>query len=148
MIELSSISILVAAALAVALAFLAGWSLGKKQSTHDDSREQELEETLSNLREKHEQYRATVSTHFSQTAELVGQLTHDYRRVYEHLANGASELCGTSELPQTLLQAIESSSDRTTELDARAPLDYAPKSSPDEPGMLNERYGLETANSK
>ena len=148
MIELSSVSILVAAALAVAVAFLAGWSLGKKQSTHDDSREQELEETLNNLREKHEQYRSTVSAHFSQTAELVGQLTHDYRRVYEHLATGASELCGTSELPQTLQQAIESNSDSKSELDARAPLDYAPKSSPDEPGMLNERYGLETTHSK
>ena len=144
-IELTSVTLLIAGLLIAAVAFLAGWLLGQRGVTTDDSREQELEETISVLKHKHEQYQHSVNTHFTQTAELVGQLTQDYRKVYEHLSEGAASLCDQNQLPQTLLQAIEA--DQNRDLDpsqTQAPLDYAPKSSPDEPGMLNERYGLET----
>jgi len=40
-----------------------------------------------------EEYRANVTQHFSGTSELLRELTHKYRDVYDHLANGAGELC-------------------------------------------------------
>lgn len=144
-IELTSVTLLIAGLLVAAVAFLGGWILGQRGVTTDDSRENELEETISMLKHKHEQYQHSVSTHFAQTAELVGQLTQDYRKVYEHLSEGAATLCDQTQLPQTLVQAIEADQNRDLDPDQKqAPLDYAPKSSPDEPGMLNERYGLET----
>ncbi len=145
MIELTSVTLLIVGLLVAAVSFLGGWLLGQRGVSADDSREQELEETIAVLKHKHEQYQHNVNTHFAQTAELVSQLTQDYRKVYEHLSEGAAQLCDSSQLPQTLLQAIEA--DQGRELDpnqTQAPLDYAPKTSPDEPGMLNERYGLET----
>ena len=144
-IELTSATLLIAGLLVAAVAFLAGWLTGQRGVTADDSREQELEETVTMLKHKHEQYQHSVNTHFAQTAELVGNLTQDYRKVYEHLSEGAATLCDQNQLPQTLAQAIEA--DQNRDLDpgqTQAPLDYAPKSSPDEPGMLNERYGLDT----
>ena len=144
MIELTSVTLIIAGLLLTAIAFLAGWYAGKHSAQPSSSREAELEESLSILEEKHAQYQQDVNQHFSETARLVGQLTQNYRSVYEHLSEGASTLCDQNQLPQTLVQAIEST-DKDSVVDNQSrkpPLDYAPKTSPDEPGMLNERYGL------
>lgn len=144
MIELTSVTLIIAGLLLTAIAFLAGWYVGKHGAQPSDNRETELEESLSALQEKHAQYQQEVNQHFSETARLVGQLTQNYRSVYEHLSEGASALCDQNQLPQTLVQAIESAeTDPVVDYQSRKPpLDYAPKTSPDEPGMLNERYGL------
>ena len=144
MIELTSVTLIIAGLLLTAIAFLAWWYAGKHGAQPSDSREAELEESLSALEEKHAQYQQDVNQHFSETARLVGQLTQNYRSVYEHLSEGASALCDQDQLPQTLVQAIESAeTDPVVDYQSRKPpLDYAPKTSPDEPGMLNERYGL------
>ena len=52
-----------------------------------------LQEELSELRERFADYRDQVSRHFMRTSELVQEMTHSYRAVYEHLATGAQELC-------------------------------------------------------
>lgn len=144
MIELTSVTLIIAGLLLTAIAFLAGWYAGKHGAQPSDSREAELEESLSALEEKYAQYQQDVNQHFSETARLVGQLTQNYRSVYEHLSEGASALCDQNQLPQTLVQAIESAeTDPVVDYQSRKPpLDYAPKTSPDEPGMLNERYGI------
>jgi uncharacterized membrane-anchored protein YhcB (DUF1043 family) len=48
-----------------------------------------------------EEYRQQVSKHFSKTAELVNELTMNYKAVYEHLATSAVNLCdeGVAVLP-------------------------------------------------
>ena len=40
-----------------------------------------------------DEYRQQVTKHFSKTAELVNNLTMNYRAVYEHLATSALSLC-------------------------------------------------------
>lgn len=42
----------------------------------------------------HEEYRASVDSHFRKTADLVGTLTKSYAAVYDHLATGARQFCG------------------------------------------------------
>ena len=135
MIELTSVTLIIAGLLLTAIAFLAGWYAGKHGAQPSDSREAELEESLSALEEKHAQYQQDVNQHFSETARLVGQLTQNYRSLYEHLSEGASALCDQNQLPQTLVQAIESAeTDPVVDYQSRKPpLDYAPKTSPDEP---------------
>ena len=86
MIELTSVTLIIAGLLLTAIAFLAGWYAGKHGAQPSDSREAELEESLSALEEKHAQYQQDVNQHFSETARLVGQLTQNYRSVYEHLS--------------------------------------------------------------
>ncbi len=43
-------------------------------------------------RDELESYRDSVNEHFDKTAELVNELTQDYVRVYQHLAEGAQSL--------------------------------------------------------
>src|SRR4051812_48038282 len=48
---------------------------------------------LDTLRTEHETYKSGVSEHFVKTAELVGEMTKSYARVYDHLAGGAQKFC-------------------------------------------------------
>lgn len=45
------------------------------------------------LKAEHKAYRGDVEKHFEQTAELAHQMAEDYRRMYQHLAQGAVALC-------------------------------------------------------
>jgi hypothetical protein len=86
-----------------------------------------------------------VVEHFTETAKLLNNLTESYRDVHNHLAQGAATLC-QGEGPISL-ERLESRRD-LTEIPAnlahiQPPLDYAPKNSPDEKGMLNEEFGLD-----
>jgi len=45
------------------------------------------------LEEEHSQYREGVDAHFVKTAELFKDLTDQYRDVYQHMAQGADQLC-------------------------------------------------------
>jgi uncharacterized membrane-anchored protein YhcB (DUF1043 family) len=105
--------------------------------------EQRLEETTT-AKERFEQ---RVNEHFVVTADKLDKLTSEYRDVYQHVAEGAAALCtGTSgpaftalpPAPQPDADAIDSDS-----IMVAPPRDYAPKTSPDDPGMLNERFGLD-----
>ena len=63
-----------------------------------------------------EEYRASVTQHFSGTSELLRELTHKYRAVYDHLASGAGALC-----PEGFVGLAESL--RAEELTAGAPVE-------------------------
>ena len=52
-------------------------------------------------------YKASVGQHFDKTSELVNDLTQNYVRVYQHLANGAQTL-GDSKAFPNLLERHES----------------------------------------
>lgn len=54
------------------------------------------------LAKKHEEFREEVSDHFLKTAELVNQMTHSYKAVYDHLRDGARDLLDEESLRQRL----------------------------------------------
>jgi uncharacterized protein len=93
---MDTLSVLWLAAGAVVLfgvGLLIGQRLGR---TRQGDARQEAEDLKVALRQNEEdlrQYRAHVTDHFTQTADLVRTLTADYRAVYEHMAAGAQTLC-------------------------------------------------------
>jgi uncharacterized membrane-anchored protein YhcB (DUF1043 family) len=58
-----------------------------------NSRTRQLQLELNQLKENFQEYRDQVTHHFMRTSELVQEMTHSYRSVYEHLASGAQHLC-------------------------------------------------------
>lgn len=88
-------------------------------------------------------YRQQVDHHFLRTAELVNNMTESYRKVHEHLSEGAQDLCSESGrrlAAQASLDALPGKRDAGTETpeDLEPPLDYAPSAK----GTLSEDYGL------
>ena len=82
------------------------------------------------------------------TAKLLHSMAESYRDVHNHLANGASTLCKDSS--SDILRRIPDGSlldlTEAPEIEAvQPPLDYAPKNSRFETGMLNEEFGLDKA---
>lgn len=59
----------------------------------DEIRVQQLESQLQQLSDEYENYKKEVHGHFSDSAILVGKMTESYREVYQHLAQGARNLC-------------------------------------------------------
>ena len=105
----------------------------------------DLESKLDQAIQEKKAYEDEVVEHFSNTAGLLNKLTESYRDVHNHLAVGVTTLC-QDQSPVTL----EKITDRPVGdeipadlADIQPPLDYAPKTSPDETGMLNEEFGLE-----
>ena len=142
--ELSAQMIAVICALVVILGFLPGYLLGRRNSTAGQ-KSREVERKLDQVIQEKKRYVDDVMEHFGETARLLNDLTESYREVHNHLAIGAGELC-RGEGPVSLEQ-LESNGD-PAEIPphlatVQPPLDYAPKSSPDEKGMLNEEFGLE-----
>ena len=45
------------------------------------------------LKAQHDAYRNDVESHFEKTAQLAHQMAEDYRKMYQHLAQGAVHLC-------------------------------------------------------
>ncbi len=111
------------------------------------SRVQELESQVRTLKENHNEYRDSVSDHFSMTAELVQHMTESYKEVYQHLASGAQDLCSTEvagKLLPTETDAVFETNDTPEEANSLiAPKDYATKQSPQQKGALSEEFGLE-----
>ncbi|PID54823.1 MAG: hypothetical protein CR978_01120 [Gammaproteobacteria bacterium] len=135
--------VLIGAALLV-VGVVIGLLIGKRSSP-DQIKQRDMEERLDTLLAEHKAYQNDVSNHFSQTATLVNNLTAAYREVHQHLAKGAGELCdGEGPLPLSQPEPEANPKEIPAELgDIKQPLDYAPKSSPDETGMLNEKFGLD-----
>jgi hypothetical protein len=139
------LEILLAAGLAIAIAgLLLGWLAGRRTSgAAKKYRDASLK--LDRVMQDKKAYEDEVVEHFSETAKLLNNLTDSYREVHNHLATGAATLC-QGEGPVSL-ERLENSRD-PAEIpahlaDIQPPLDYAPKTSPDEKGMLNEEFGLE-----
>jgi len=69
-----------------------GFGLGLRFSTAR-ARARQLEGQLEDLRKEHERYRGKVADHFAGTSERLRELTLQYREIYNHLSEGAGELC-------------------------------------------------------
>jgi uncharacterized membrane-anchored protein YhcB (DUF1043 family) len=72
---------------------LAGILWGRSSARAAAQRCRELEAELTASQAALSQYRGEVAAHFSQTSDLLRAMTHHYRTVYEHLAEGARTLC-------------------------------------------------------
>ena len=106
--------------IALLLLFLAGLGIGFLwgRSTTDASRKAEkLDQELRETRTALEAYKDEVNAHFATTAQLVEQLTENYKAVYRHLAEGSEKLCGPNapRLPQPGPEALEGETIKTPE---------------------------------
>jgi uncharacterized membrane-anchored protein YhcB (DUF1043 family) len=105
----------------------------------------DLEKELADSQAQLRGYQQQVNDHFQKTADLVRELNESYRSVHQHLAQGAHQLAHMN--PSVYLSLIGGKSeDELTEEELASihqPLDYSPKKSPNEKGMLQEDFGLE-----
>lgn len=140
--SLSIVLLCGAAALLVGLAI--GAMLGLRMSPQGQ-KNRDLENKLDQAIQDKKAYEDEVIEHFSNTAGLINKLTDSYRDVHNHLAAGATTLC-KDQGPVSLeeLSGPRTESEIPAHLaDVQPPLDYAPKTNPDETGMLNEEFGLD-----
>jgi uncharacterized membrane-anchored protein YhcB (DUF1043 family) len=121
-----------------------GVLLGRGTSS-DSQKSREVERKLDQVLQDKKAYEDEVVEHFSDTAKLLNNLTDSYREVHNHLASGAGKLCqGQGPLALDELSSQDDVHEIPAHLaDVQPPLDYAPKTSPDETGMLNEEFGLD-----
>jgi len=126
------------------LGLAAGLLAGRRSSTAGQ-RLRETEQRLEQVLQDKQAYEDEVVDHFSETAKLLNNLTEQYREVHNHLARGAGSLCkGRGPVALERLETAGEAHEIPADLvDVRPPLDYAPRSSPDEKGMLNEEFGME-----
>jgi len=105
------------------------------------------------LQAEFDEYKNSVADHFAQTSEMLGNLTQNYVKVYQHLAEGSQSLTnaehpslqlGLSEKQLTAsMKQIESPEDSSDSDDMEAPRDYAPKSKDkDSEGTLSEAFSI------
>ena len=131
-----------------AVALIVGLGLGLvfgRRNSNAGQKYREVERKLDQVLQDKKAYEDEVVEHFSDTAKLLNNLTESYRDVHNHLAQGAAVLCqGEGPISLDRLEDGRRSAEIPAKLaDVQPPLDYAPKTSPDEKGMLNEEFGLE-----
>jgi uncharacterized protein len=128
---------LVLTALGIGIGIAVGRNTSPGSQRHRDS-ERKLDQVLQDKKT----YEDEVVEHFSDTARMLNNLTESYRELHNQLANGAAKLC--DEKGPVSLGRLENASEIPAQLaSVQQPLDYAPKTSPDEKGMLNEEFGLD-----
>jgi uncharacterized membrane-anchored protein YhcB (DUF1043 family) len=142
-VEITNFEIIGGAVLLV-LGLGIGMLLGRRTSPQSQ-KSREVERKLDQVLQDKKAYEDEVVEHFTDTAKLLNSLTESYREVHNHLASGAAELCqGQGPVVMGRLESGADSAEIPAQLaDIQPPLDYAPKTSPDEKGMLNESFGLE-----
>lgn len=136
--------VIVGVAAGLILGLGAGLLLGRRSSPAGQ-KHREVERKLDQVLQDKKAYEDEVVEHFSDTAKLLNTLTESYRNVHNHLARGAEDLCqGNGPVAIDNSGAQRDPAEIPADLaNVRPPLDYAPKTSPDEKGMLNEEFGLD-----
>lgn len=75
--------------------------IGRLTSKEREDRKR-LELALEESREELKNYRSEVTSHFQETAHKFNVLTENYRSIYEHMAQGAQNLCDNSDNPELM----------------------------------------------
>ncbi|WP_439101856.1 YhcB family protein [Congregibacter sp.] len=131
---------------AAILGLLIGYFAGRRTAPGSEEA-RELTEKLEQAESARARYEQRVNAHFADSADKLNTLTANYRDIYAHIAGGASELCSEEEAARfQSLEAPKDSGHDTIEADSvvvEPPRDYAAKTSPDDPGVLDERFGLD-----
>lgn len=140
-----SLTVLISVAAAVLIVGLLLGMLAGRRTSKEGQRYREVERKLDQVMQDKKAFEDEVVDHFADTAKLLNNLTESYRDVHNHLASGAASLCqGKGPVALDQLQNEADPHLIPEQLaDVQPPLDYAPKSSPDEKGMLNEEFGLD-----
>jgi uncharacterized membrane-anchored protein YhcB (DUF1043 family) len=140
---------IIIAAVALLIGIIAGALLHK--IFHAESvKNRRLESRIEQLNDRHTHYQAEVSSHFSQTADLLGRLNANYRDIFNHLAKGAEILGNDDEFRDHATNKLELQRRKAKEKAEKGmyhgyadpPRDYAPKADPEEKGMLAEDFGF------
>ncbi|TNF35533.1 MAG: DUF1043 family protein [Gammaproteobacteria bacterium] len=135
-----------------ALGALLGYAAALMLGPGGGGSRRDLESRLQQSRDELKNYQMEVNSHFTQTAELLNRLNENYREVHNHLAQGAQALCDRPGQPPLLQPLPEQDAGRKGQTIAgssfasaslQAPLDYAPKATQHERGILREDFGLE-----
>ncbi len=145
MLDVTLVSIAFVTAL---IGLVAGLLIGRFTAP-GETRHKDMERQLDEALQQQKAYRSEVVEHFNGTAKLLNKLTDSYREVHTHLAAGAHDLCEGNGpvIPGRL--ADDQQPNALPDLDdIKPPLDYAPKASPDDHGVLNERFGLDPKKSE
>lgn len=139
------LTIVIAAAVAALIIGLVLGLLIGRRSSPAGQKHREVERKLDQILQDKKAYEDDVVEHFSDTARLLNNLTESYRDVHNHLATGATTLCqGQGPVDLDRLENERDPAEIPSHLaDIQPPLDYAPKTSPNETGMLNEEFGLD-----
>jgi len=145
-VEVTNIEI-ISGAILLLMGLGLGMLLGRRTSPQSQ-KNRDVERRLDQVLQDKKAYEDEVVEHFTDTAKMLNSLTESYREVHNHLANGAAELCkGQGPVVMGRLGDGRDAAEIPAQLaDIQPPLDYAPKTSPDEKGMLNESFGLEREN--
>ncbi|MCF7980701.1 MAG: YhcB family protein [Pseudomonadales bacterium] len=137
------------------IVFVVGIGVGffiYKLKYSDDARSQKLQDELARVTEDFENYKESVTEHFSKTSELVNNLTEDYVKVYKHLAKSAEALTDVQITPQltsaksspmvSFINEVENASGEAGKVESiEPPKDYAPKEE-EAQGTLSESYSV------
>jgi len=83
---------LIVAIVTTLIGLVIGYFWGRIQARTDSEKKQVLQEQLQQNRHELEDYRRNVTEHFNSTAQLMQQMTEQYKAVYQHLAKGAQTL--------------------------------------------------------
>lgn len=108
-------------------------SASEQKTRSLEARLQDAEESLAN-------YQQEVTEHFAETAQLVNNLTQDYKEVHQHLAGSALKLANVDISRQLLSTNIDNQEGELNvgEEAFQPPKDWAPSE-----GTLSEDYGLD-----
>lgn len=129
-----------------ATAFIIGCLLSlllTKSLSPSEKKSRTLETRLKETEEKLNDYQQEVTDHFAQTAQLVNNLTQNYKEVHEHLAGSALKLANVDISRQLLDSGVNDSQTDLgdSEKGFQPPKDWAPGE-----GALSEGYGLDKEN--
>lgn len=129
-----------------ATAFIIGYLLSlllTKSLSPSEKKSRTLETRLKETEEKLNDYQQEVTDHFAQTAQLVNNLTQNYKEVHEHLAGSALKLANVDISRQLLDSGVNDSQTDLgdSEKGFQPPKDWAPGE-----GALSEGYGLDKEN--
>lgn len=132
-----------------ALGGFGGYLLAKTRNP--DNRVRELEDHLHALQHKYDHYQDAVTQHFISTAQMVNELSNQYREVHEHLRKGAETLSAdnrrhSANNPAHAFERLDAAKDKDLPFIEHGhvvepPRDYAAKK-PDDKGTLDEDYGF------
>lgn len=140
------IPVLIGAIVGLIIGYLAG-----RRGAPGAEQARDLERQLDTLRDERGKFEQRVNEHFADTAGKLNALTENYRDVYAQIASGAAALCSTDQGPRFDALAAPGGKDGdgkgNDSIDADSvqlepPRDYAPKTSPESPGVLDDSYGV------